>query len=409
LLLKFNKGLLQILFGSILSQILPFFLLPFLTREVGSEVMGDYSLYLSIYSILIIFSTLRYDLAIVVEKDQENSKKLVGVSIVISFFISILLMVFVLLFNEYLWDKLNTIGNYLFLLPISIFMGTLMQLCINVFNRNAHFLKISIIKLLFALISSILPFLFIYFDVQSNAIINSFIIGQLASAIFALIYLKDYLNFNELYHFFDRKILSLHKEYPLVNLPSSLLDSIAGAMPLLYITSVFGSSEAGFFSLMNRVLMIPSSLIQFTFATYFFGRFAELNRKGENFRKYLFTTILVLISILIVPFLILMIAGSDVFIMIFGEEWLKSGKFTEIYSMAALLKTVISPFILTFAVLNKLKIVAFWQAGYFIGNLIIILCGFKFLDQYLIALTILDITSYLLCLFILFVNTKSNE
>lgn len=409
MLLKINKGFLQILFGSILSQIVPFFLLPFLTREVGSEDMGDYSLYLSIYSILIIFSTLRYDLAIVVEKDHENSKKLVGVSIIISFFISILLIIFILLFKDYLWYKLNTIGDYLFVLPISIFMGTLMQLCINVCNRDAHFLKISIIKLLFALISSILPFIFLYLKIQSNAIINSFIIGQLVCATFALIYLKDYINFRELHIFFDRKLLSIHKEYPIVNLPSSLLDSLAGAMPLLYITSVFGSSEAGFFSLMNRVLMIPSSLIQFTFATYFFGRFAELNRKGENFRKYLFTTILILISILILPFVILMIAGSDIFIFIFGKEWFKSGEFTEIYSMAALLKTVISPFILTFAVLNKLKIVALWQAGYFFGNLIIIQFGFKFLNQYLIALTILDIISYTLCLYLLFVNTKPNE
>lgn len=406
-----NIGLLKIMTGSLLSQALPFILLPILSRKFGADVMGEYSLFISIYSVLIIVSTLRYELAIVTEKDNYDSKTLVQSSIIIAILMSLFFFIFILIYKNLESNKIGILGNFIYLLPISLLFGAIMQVSINDFNRNSNYFNISLMKFLFSVTSSVFPFVLVQFCSKNNVVIISFIAGQLLASVFAVHQLKKRINLSmaTLKNSFNLPLLIRHKEYPFINLPSSILDALAGAIPIFYITNTFGSNATGYFGFMTRVLMTPSSLIQFTFATYFFGKFADLNRTGIKFRNYLFKTIFFLFIILLLPFLLLQSYGNEIFYFVFGNNWAESGDLSSIYSIAALLKTIISPFILTFAVVNKLKVVALWQFCYFLANLLLVFYQFVSIENYVIALTIIDVVFYLSCAYLLFKYSNINE
>ena len=90
---EFYKNIFTMFTGTSASQLIWIFTIPFLTRIFSADDFGIYQLFLSTTSIIIIFSTARYDLAVIVPEEKNKAISLMVLPVIISLFCSLALIV----------------------------------------------------------------------------------------------------------------------------------------------------------------------------------------------------------------------------------------------------------------------------------------------------------------------------
>ena len=70
---EFSKNVLKLITGLSIAQLIPILITPILTQFFSPEQFGTYGLYVSIYTILGIISSGKYDLAIMLPKNKKDS------------------------------------------------------------------------------------------------------------------------------------------------------------------------------------------------------------------------------------------------------------------------------------------------------------------------------------------------
>jgi O-antigen/teichoic acid export membrane protein len=96
----FNKNVVMLFAGTAIAQAIPVAISPILTRLYSPEEFGLFALFFSISNLLGVIATARYELAIVLPKDEEDANKLEKLCYVISVLIGLVLMVIVLLLHD---------------------------------------------------------------------------------------------------------------------------------------------------------------------------------------------------------------------------------------------------------------------------------------------------------------------
>ena len=97
---KLSGGVSVLMAGTLISQLIPFLISPILTRIFTPQEFGAFGLYFSITMIFSVFITGRYEMAIMLPKDDRDSMSLVGLSLCITFSVSAILFVVVLFFGH---------------------------------------------------------------------------------------------------------------------------------------------------------------------------------------------------------------------------------------------------------------------------------------------------------------------
>ena len=88
---QYTKNIISVAFGTILSQLIPIITAPILTRIYTPADYGIFGLYMSIVSIMVTLASARFDLAIFLPKNPEDSKRIFVLTILISSVFSFLL------------------------------------------------------------------------------------------------------------------------------------------------------------------------------------------------------------------------------------------------------------------------------------------------------------------------------
>jgi len=117
-------------------------------------------------------------------------------------------------------------------------------------------------------------------------------------------------------------VARLYWKFPVLSVPSSLVEALANSLPLILIAHLFGESPAGLFFLVQRVVSLPATLVTTSIADVYHTRMAEYYRAARNeVRPFLVQSsrhLLLLGSVLVIPFAILLAFG---FSTIFGRSW----------------------------------------------------------------------------------------
>src|SRR6185436_17563958 len=111
-------------------------------------------------------------------------------------------------------------------------------------------------------------------------------------------------------------------KFPLISVPSSLIEALATSLPLILVAHFFDTQSAGLFFLVQRVVSFPATLVTTSVADVYHTRVAERYRTSrDSVRPYLIATskrLAVVACVLIIPFAILLALG---FSTIFGSRW----------------------------------------------------------------------------------------
>src|SRR5574344_2469539 len=112
----FIKNVFTIFTGTVIAQAIPFLVEPIIARIYSPADFAVLYVYLSVANLFSIIATGRYELAIMLPKDDKKSINLIGVSLIISLIISALSLLIVLIFNSQICSVLHNddVSSYLY-------------------------------------------------------------------------------------------------------------------------------------------------------------------------------------------------------------------------------------------------------------------------------------------------------
>ena len=121
------RGILAVLSGAIVSQAIGIGALPLLARLYSPEAFGALQIYMSAIGVLMMFTTLRYEVAILLPEDRTELAHLVWLCVVLNVALTPLLALLV-----WAWTRSGIPGAALdklwyWLLPPAFLVGGLLQ------------------------------------------------------------------------------------------------------------------------------------------------------------------------------------------------------------------------------------------------------------------------------------------
>jgi len=353
---EFSRNVLTLMTGTTIAQAIPIAISPILTRIYTPEDFGVFALYMAIASIISVIATGRYEMAIMLPKEEEDVKSIVKLVMILLSIVTFITFLMVFFLNQAITNLFENpeISNWLYFLPISIFLVGLYQVYNYLLIREKNFKRLSTNKIIVSTTNASTQLGYGF------AVSNGFglLFGNIIGYIISIYFIIRSKVVNKYFHFKDNSIKEVAKEYqnfPKYDVPSVLLNVVANQLPLLALGKFFGLGVVGFYALMYKVLMMPIGLLSGTVLDVFKQRATEDYNKYGNCKDIYIKTFKSLVLLGIVPFTILGIFAPEIFAFVFGENWRIAGEFAQIMVPMLFLSFIISPLSYLLYIANKQK------------------------------------------------------
>ncbi len=375
----FKKNLFVLMSGMAIAQAIPVVSSPVLTRFFSPEEFGYFTTFLAVSSFFTVVMSGKYELAIILPKRDEEAINLLMLSVLLSFVISVASSI-VLIFFAGPFTKLfgiSEIKSIVWLVPLVSFLATIYLLFNEWSIRKNNFMILSKNKISNTSSISGFSLLFGFYKISFGLIFGQ-ILGQLTAALLSIYrVLKEdkglfkFVSMRKMRFFATRYV-----DFCKFNIPGQLINTLAGQLPVFFISSSFGAAEVGYYALTDRVLGVPLSFLGNSFRDVFKQK-ASIDYKEQGnclaiYKKTTFT----LIGLSIIPFILLFIFAPVLFSTVFGEKWLPSGEFTRALCLMYMLSFVSMPTSWIFVIAEKQKLDLLWQSLFLLFTVISLAIGY---------------------------------
>jgi O-antigen/teichoic acid export membrane protein len=229
------------------------------------------------------------------------------------------------------------------------------------------------------------------------------LVGQSLPALILLIGLvKKYeIGISKLNFSLVKKLFFRHIKFPIYTLPAEFVNRFSNQLPVFMLNHFVGTGAVGVYNLAMRMLGLPISFIGGAISTVFQQRASEdFNRTGSC-RAIFIKTFKSLSLISIIPTIIIIVLGPDLFQWAFGQNWREAGVYARILIFMMMLKLIVSPLSFMYFIFNQLK-QDFFNSSYLLVSSLLIF--YYFFSNYRIneGLLIFSINYSIIYLIVLF-------
>jgi len=355
---EFSRNVLTLMTGTTIAQAIPIAMSPILTRIYTPEDFGVFALFTAITAIFGSIANGRYELAIMLPKKDEDAINILALGLIITVFISSVLFILVLVFNDYFTSLLGNdeISIWLYFVPIAVFLTGLLNLLNYFNNRKKNYKDLAKATILRAFAGAVVQLSIGFLKQGATGLISGQLVSQLvANTKLLKNIIKDKLLLTKINKI---KIIALSKRYkkfPKFSMPSAIMNTASLQMPVLLLGTFFTPATVGFFSLSHRFISMPMSIIGGSIGQVFFQQSANVKNDKEALKKLTLNTYKKLFKLGIIPFSIITAFGDVIFAFVFGQEWIVAGEYAQVLAIWILFLFVHSPITSLFSTLEKQK------------------------------------------------------
>lgn len=360
--------------GTVISQAVPILASFFLARIYTPEDFGLFQVYFSISMVGTVFMTMRYEMAIMLPEKKEDARHVFVLSCLIAFAWSVIILLLVFLFRHPFAHLLKqpSLANSLFVLPFTLLVIGVYQSLNYWSNRHKQYTRLSFSRVARSVNSSVfsIAFGFVSF-MKSTGLIIGDSLGQASSSLFlgARLMRDEPGLFRNVSKAKLKEMAHRYRQFPLFNVPSGLLEKLSGNLPALILIPFYGATVVGLFSMSQRMISVPGSVVARAFGDVFRQSATEQYIQNKEC-KHLFLQTLKKLTILSVPaFTVLFFIVEPLFVIAFGEEWREAGTYARILMPMFLLQFIVSPLSNMFLVAEQQKKDFFLQICLFLAIL----------------------------------------
>ncbi len=384
----FLKNVIALFKGNVVFQITIILTLIFLAKHYSPSEIGEYAVFVSIISIISTIAPGRFEMAIMLPKKDKIAYLIYRLSslFILSVSIIFLLVSYVLYkFSIYFTEvKISFIPLLFFGLIFSAF--NLLQA--QYLNRLEKFKSVSNGKIITAIIIAILQVLSVYFYKSVKMLAFSYMSGFLVSTLYYYAILYSHLKqFNCTKD--DLKLtFKTYQKFPTINNVSSLFNILANQGPVIFLEIVFGSAISGFYSVVQKTLNAPASLIGTAFSQVFYKKITK-DISGEALKRFMLLSLRYLSFISIAILVTIMLFSDFLYVFVFGEDYIVSAKIARIMVVFFLVRLMFSSMSTLIIARNKLSLDLSFNIVYAISLLLPIFLGWFFQFNWITVISII--------------------
>ncbi|MEA3451626.1 MAG: oligosaccharide flippase family protein [Bacteroidota bacterium] len=356
---EFSRNILTLMTGTVIAQAIPIGISPILTRMYTPEDFGVFAVYMSIVSIIAAFVTGRYELAIMLPKKDEDAINILTLSVIITFFVSISILLIVLIFNLEITNFLGNseISSWLYFIPLSVFLTGIYQSFNYWSNRKKQYKLLATSRVIQSTATATSNLSMGFNGLGTSGLIVGGVIGQsLATSVLGKMIWDE--GKNHLANVNKLKIFALGKKYskfPKYDLSAYVAYSIYSNFAAIFFNKFFESSVSGFYFFANKLLKTPFSFFISAFSDVFYQKLSQ-SKTNEAISNEVNYYSLKIFKITIIPFIVVVYSSFYYVEFIFGEEWKELYKYIYIFSLPIYIGLLLSPYRHILKIINRQEI-----------------------------------------------------
>lgn len=370
---SYLKKFSSIFSSSILVQLLPFIIIPIVTRKVDEFETGLYFTWLSLSISLTIVLGGKLDMAVLNSKTKEQAKKLIQLSFLFSILASLVLLLIYVGLGIFgvEFEKINSVKKSLGFLVINSVVTNIINCIFSYQIFSTKFDQFNISRIIQSVLINSLIFLVLISktDLSSQDLIFFHTLGSLVSLLIIIVYSKILTVFffkgARLYF----KLLREFKDFPKFSMPGEVLNSFSNNIPFLFILSKYDPVYLGYYAIISKTLSAPIGIISNTFVSIFKNDSSIEIRATGTCKKSYYKLLSILLFVAIPLFIIISLLLPEIFIWLYGEKYRAAGKIAIFLVPLFFFRFIASPLSYTFFITNNQKPDLYWQMALFISVL----------------------------------------
>ena len=358
----------------VLALIIPFAAEPVLSRMFTPAEFGIFEIYAAIVVMIGSLATARYEMAIILPRNEDRAINLLGLSLGIVTVVTVLVYLIILFWG----NSLIRLGNhhefqkYMYLVPIGIFLIGINRSFLYWSLRQKYMKIIGLTKIFESSGKAGSSILFGIIKLSSLGLILGQIIGQLLSAI---LFLARFIK-SDLKHLksISRKDLSIqagkYSEFPKINVLLTITEMMQISGLIFVFSLFFDTTTLGEVSKSIRILLIPLTVISTSVAQVFYQKASKDLSSGIDISINLKKIVLSMFLFSLPGLILFLFISPWLFGFVLGNEWIVAGEYARILAIWIFIKFVTGP-------VSSIPLIIKKQKEYFIlnlaGNFILIL------------------------------------
>ncbi|MBC2240521.1 lipopolysaccharide biosynthesis protein [Listeria booriae] len=352
-----RKILVTLFSGNVLAQLIMMAFAPIISRLYSETEMGIYAAYVTVIAITVKIASLSLEKAIPLEQDTKLARQLLRLNFMIVWLVCAILFGVYMIFD---WSILRFVGiNPSVFSMLLLSLGIAFTSMIQIYNYQNMALEqyrtLSLTKSMQLLGTGVLQSILSFRP-------TGLLLGDIGGKLLSLLVLKHVSRKARLekvvFSWADMVfLLRKYRNFMLFSAPSGLVNTLALQVPQLFIIAIFATAAGGQYALVQRVILVPISLLSISIAQFFYSFATKCiaNQPGQVYRMYMQITWKLCVAMFL-PVLLLAMFSPVVFPFVFGANWREAGELAQTLSMLLFTQAVFGATSQILYVTNKQKL-----------------------------------------------------
>lgn len=398
---QFVRNVAIVATGTAGAQVITMAFAPVIARIYGPEAFGLLGAFMAILGVLTPIAALTYPIAIVLPRSDKDAKNLASLSATLALIVSLITAIILLVAGGWLSDILNLgpVAGFILFAPIAMLFSAFQQIFTQWLIRKKQFRITASVAVLQALVMNSAKAGLGWFHSTGAALILIAVAGQALHAFLLWLGIRRSKTFqtgSELHAATFCELAKNYSDFPRHRAPQVTLNALSQGLPVVLLASLFGPAVAGFYSIANMVLGVPTVLIGKSVASVFYPRFNEAVLVGENSYLLLLKAIASLAVIGIAPFGIVVVWGPILFGFVFGDEWRNAGSYAQWLAFWAYFVFITRPVIAAIPVLKAQGLFLAYEGVGFLFRLATLYVGYVVYESALMSIALFSVMNVML-------------
>lgn len=398
---KFLKAVVTLMSGSIFAQFITVVASLAFARIYSPKELGIYTLILTAESLFGSVICLRYELLLVSEQDENRLYGTVKLCMYCTIILSLIVAVMYGGYRFVIKEEYRHYSYAVVLIAIMLFFRGMINIFESYNNRCQEY--------------KLMTSTYIIRTVVQNG--GAIILGLLGCGVFGIIISHTFgllfgmrqqsrklqKHINEIKDESVKEIAKIAKEnyrMPLFSTPANFANRYSYSSITLFIETLFGATELGFYSISYKALGLPLTVLSNNVSKVFYREASSEYEKTGQFWKTFIKTSGIITMISIPMGLGIYFLSPYVFSVFLGKEWIRSAVFVQILIPMFCIRFVVNTVIYGLQIVGKQKLELMFQI---LLAVISILCYFVArirgigIEGYLSMVTVGFAFAYILC------------
>ncbi|MBK9576275.1 MAG: oligosaccharide flippase family protein [Fibrobacteres bacterium] len=366
-----RKGLFSLLSSSAGSQFISLLAAPILLRQYSPSQFGLYSFMTSMATIASVVMCGRLDMAIALAENSFQARRVLKAANLVSLLTATALAPLVAV--SFILSDQGVI--FLCALVSAIALAFFQAQCAFLL-RAGKFGSVGNVRVINAALLAVVQIGIGMLFKMTRGMLLGYVVVAIGMVVVVQVYVIGFrMEFLSLVRL--RVVARLYIGFLRYDIFSAFLNSFSSQVPVILFKLMFGDAVAGFYSVANRMLTLPVSVIGANVSQVFYQAAAERSRSGAEIGPMMRRWMIGLFVIGVLAFLPVLIRGEWLFIVLGGSKWAGSGSIAKLLIPWLFVHFVVSPFFVSFSVWGKLKTMLAFNVGLLGVRLSVVLCIYK--------------------------------